>query len=66
MSFILKNKIINKNINWYLYIFQIFRISNDNKLHRWNLYGDNKIMNCSERMKICHSLNYYDYSKDIN
>ena len=64
MNIIKKNKIISKN--WYLYLIKLFNINNDNKLHRWNLYGSNKIMNCKERMKMCYSLNYYDYSKDIN
>ena len=66
MNYILKNIKINKNNNWYLYLIQIFKMRNNNKLHRWNLYGEKRIMNCKERMRICHSLNYYDYSKDIN
>ena len=64
MNSLLKSRIINNslNINWYFYILQIFKKDNNNKLHRWNIYGNDKIMNCTERIKICHSLNYYDYS----
>ena len=34
-------------------------------LHRWTMYSGEKILNCQERIKRCHSMNFEDYSFDM-
>ncbi len=34
-------------------------------LHRWTMYSGEKVLNCQERIRRCHSMNFEDYSFDI-
>ena len=33
-------------------------------IHRWTMYSGEKVLNCQERIKRCHSMNFEDYSFD--
>ena len=51
---------------------RMFRVANNGSrsiiysLHRWNIYTDSKYLNCEEKMRRCHSMNFEDYSADKN
>lgn len=53
-----------------LRVFQIINKSSRSitisSLHRWNLYDNSKYLNCDEKMRRCHSMNFEDYSPDRN
>ena len=53
-----------------LRVFQIINKSSrsitKSSLHRWNIYDNSKFLNCDEKMRRCHSMNFEDYSPDIN
>ena len=44
----------------------LFKSNIKTQLHRWDILKNNKYMDCSEKIKKCHSLNYEDYSLDRN
>ena len=36
------------------------------EIHRWNIFNGEKYLDCQERIKKCHSINFEDYSPDKN
>ena len=43
-------------------VIQYFNSKNTNYLHRWNVFVDNKYLNCFEKLERCNNINYEDYS----
>tara|TARA_Y100000768_G_scaffold178510_1_gene133684 strand:- start:7491 stop:7760 length:270 start_codon:yes stop_codon:yes gene_type:complete len=39
-------------------------VMTSSSLHRWTMYSGEKVLNCQERIKRCHSMNFEDYSFD--
>lgn len=35
-------------------------------VHRWSVFSGTKYLNCEEKMRRCHSMNFEDYSSDKN
>ena len=35
-------------------------------LHRWQIFKNDKYLNCYERIEKCHSMNFEDYNLDRN
>ena len=35
-------------------------------VHRWSVFSGTKYLNCEEKMRRCHSMNFEDYSADKN